>query len=687
MSDVSGTDTSQVTPAAVALSLPVGAPVRLLLPRAAEEAGADPLVRIERAHGVLVSLLGGVYSSADRLVLPLEIAVAADPATVGESAQVPSAAILEAFNALPDAAFQIAIPHAARGFAALFDTSRRSGVWLYCRKRRSAFEARSPRTGRTLGRLSAERASDLSDLARAMALSDAAGDPGNGALTYAADRARDADDWRRLETLLQDQGRVAALRAGGGLAEGFHGCTGCPELQRCFAVDDYAYYADRLVPISAADLPLRVLPFGAWRLDEAAQLVGGRRPLAVAQEGGSVEPGFAAWRRAHAERIESFGPPRLLSGETDGRELLEMLRLKLGLITDALRQLDRAWQLLARPHLCWNADSIRVGWHAPHPLPAACWGFEALLRKIGWHPLTGHTTPAGAPIPYPPAFSAPELLPPEVLDAARYFDEPRRCTLFIKRSRPSGPVAEVRILAEGLGVPRGLFRGADAVVVGAAGQSATLTPAASDDGDGEGLALTGSLPSDSPLAARGTQLDGAEARWRPLFGQAVDLHAFGMLALGALLSHDERPPAKVYEMLAALRVDLTSILEATPLENRERAARAWAGEHAESDAPAAVLSRRNLWSDADGRASGKLEPLPPALWRTVVQTLLRMITNVEGFSYCADRTAAAPRLEGQLLLPLAELEGFLALLDDRLFSRTGAAAAVQTLLQGESAGA
>ena len=133
-------------------------------------------------------------------------------------------------------------------------------------------------------------------------------------------------------------------------------------------------------------------------------------------------------------------------------------------------------------------------------------------------------------MPYPPAFSDPSLLPPRAADAARYFDEPRTATVFVKTSRAEGEKRRVHVLLEELGIPWELFCPSDAVHVAGNGWRAVLAPAAERNADdGEGLPFSGLASGEVAALKRGQQIEGAQCRWYARFGEAVDLYAIGML--------------------------------------------------------------------------------------------------------------------------------------------------------------
>ena len=104
-----------------------------------------------------------------------------------------------------------------------------------------------------------------------------------------------------------------------------------------------------------------------------------------------------------------------------------------------------------------------------------------------------------------------------------------------------------------------------------------------------------------------------------------------------------------------------------------------------SDAPAALWSRRNLLYRRADRASVSLDGLPMSLWQAAVTLGLRMITTVAGFSFCPDRAVAPPCTSGEQLLPLLELRGLIALLDDLILGRQAPQARVREKLRAVDA--
>jgi len=201
-----------------------------------------------------------------------------------------------------------------------------------------------------------------------------------------------------------------------------------------------------------------------------------------------------------------------------------------------------------------------------------------------------------------------------------------------------------------------------------------------DPNDGEGLPFAGRATGTALQV--GEDYPGAEVRWYPRCGEALDLHALGALACRGLLATDERDDERFFEALHADLAGLRKSLGTLAIEQREAFVQNWATERAEQDAPANVWTRRNLLHDRAGRGTTALDGLPAPLWQACVLWLLRMLTCVEGVGYCDDRTAAAPR-DGDLLLPLAELRGLLALLDDALLRRAAPGERVTEALTAE----
>jgi hypothetical protein len=680
--------------------LPVrhGELLRILGPKPEEAAVAvDPLVKLDEPLTVVQSFIAGVCDAGGRLLQPVELTMVVDPATVVPDKQVPAAALLRMFDGLPELRANLPAPV---GFEVLREglaQAQRMGPLLYCRKRQCVFAARSPNTAELLRAVPADQAEGAGDLAPSdlpveLLSWDGPAEGSRASAIYGGGGGRSPlGPTASLEQLLLDQGRVVALAAERERTDpvatarlaGEHTCIKCSERERCYPKGGgYAYVVDRLVAISAVDAPLVFSPLGEWRLDDASRVIGGLAAgecLAMQTRGDNE---FETWRDQQAQAFESAGPPRLLAGESDGRELIEVARLKLGLLADVLAQLDAVWRTGGRPHLCWNRETVRVAWHRLAATPATCWGFRPLLRKVGLQPNAPFEAPDERPLPYPPAFSDPSLLPPKAVDAARYFDEPRPATLFVKASQAAGDAVAVHVLLEALGVPWDLFCVGDAMHVDAEGWSAVLAPAAErDPDDGEGLPFVGRATGNISGLKKGAQVDGVQCRWYPRFGEAVDLHAVGMLLFESLLSHDERSIQSFHQQMAGELAELTRTCHGLPVGQRDEHARNWVTERCEADAPAAVWTRRNLLYRRDHRNATRLDAFPAALWQEIMTFGLRLTTSLRGFSFCADRTCAAPRSAAGLLLPLVELRGLIALLDDQIFGRAAPGAAVRAAFQ------
>lgn len=683
----------------VPLPVPRGDMPRVLGPKPEEAAVAvEPLVKLDEPLTVVQSFIAGVCDADGRLVRPIELALVVDPATVVPNKQVPTSALLRMFDALPE--LRAGLP-ATGGFEvpreAVVQPSR-LGPLLYCRKRQCVFAARSPSTAELLRAVPTDQIEDVKiadggELPIELLSWDG---PAESERTPAVYGGRGGSSSlgiiKSFDELFLDQGKVVALADGmakddPAAAErlaGEHACVKCPERERCYPRGDgYAYAADRLVALSAANAPSVFSPMGQWRFDETARVMGGLSPSDCLAMRKRDENDFESWCDTQARAMESVGPARLLAGESDGRELLEVARLKLGMIADILAQLEPVWRVSGRPHLCWNEETVRVWWQRPVSTPATCWGFQPLLRKAGLQPETPFETVDDRPLPYPPAFSGAAYLPPPAVDAARYFDEPRVATVFIKASRADGDALHVDVLLEELGVPWELFCTSDGVHVVGDGWRAVLAPAADrNPDDGEGLPFSGRASGKIERLKKGEQIDGVECCWYPRFNEAVDLHAVGILLFEALLSHDERSIQSFREQMAAEIAELIGSCHSLPIEQRDEYARNWVTERCEADAPAAVWTRRNLLYRRDDRNATRLDAFGAALWQEIMTFGLRLTTSIVGFSFCQDRGCAAPRVGDGLLLPLVELRGLVALLDDQLFGRTAPGAAVRDAFVG-----
>jgi hypothetical protein len=622
----------------------------------------DPLVKLDEPRGPLAAVLGGVCDPDGQLVLPLEMAVMLPAHLARLPAGVEAAAFGRAFAALPDLLARVPLPPVGELQRTAFGVLDRHGPLLYCRKQQRLFVAQEVRDGQAVAATLPETPADSAEA---------------------------------CEVLIRRQGEVVALA--GELAErdaaahaelsGVHVCVTCPLNTRCFpAGDEYAYAVDRLVVVHAHVGPLVLLPAGAWRLDEAARLLGGAEPANVAAGDGEHADPLADWRQAEATAIERAGRRLIYIGEPGGRDLAEILRLKLALLADVLEQLDAAWRARCQPHLCWTEQTVRALWSRGGGVGATAWGFRALLRNIGWQPLSDVAGAESAALPYPPVFSEPALLPPAAVAAMRYFGEPRRVNVFVKaaEAQAAGAVG-VQVLIEELGIASEQFCAHDVVRVTGAGWPAELTPTEGHDpADGAGVAMCGVARGEVGALRADDVLEGCECRWYPRFGEAEDLHAVGMLLLRTVLATDEVDGRRFFESIAAERDALLQACGTVGPAEREAVARSWIAERCGIDTPGALWTRRNVLYERAARAAVVLNGLPPALWQAVVSLALRMVTPVAGFGYCAQRGMAAPRSGGQLL-PLLELRGLIGLLDDRLFGRRAPAAAVRAALGGGDA--
>ena len=687
---------SETSGAFVTLPVGRGGLVRVLGPRADQAAVAvEPLVKLDEPLGVLQAYVGGVCRADGELVQPVEIMLARDPAGVPPSELVPLSAILRAFRALPE--LYAALPVTA-GFELLCRAvaeSERPGPLLYCRKRHCVFAARSPNTADALTAVpESDQEADAGGVPLGLLSWDGPGEDGRSVALYGGGDGGSCPlgDVRSLDQMISDQGGV--VRRGAGLADAdpnafaklsaVHPCCTCEERERCYPEGDgYSYALDRLIVINAGDVPLTPLPLGEWQLDEAARMIGGLRPGELFAEAGADENDLDRWRRARAVAIESSGPALLLAGETDGRELIEVARVKLALIADVLEQLDAAWRIVERPHLCWNDETVRLAWRKPTATPAANWGFAPLLRKIGMQPGLTIGGEEGVQLAYPPAFSDRSLLPAEVVEALRSFGQPRSATVFVKSAKAEGEnSAEVHVLLEDTGIAWELCAPGDVMTIAGDGWQATLSPAAQHNpDDGAGLPFVGRAVGQVAGLRESEQIDGCECRWYPRFDEAVDLHAVGMLLLDTLLAHDECGTKRLREELAGEREELTRACLALELEQREGKARGWIAERSENDSPGSVWSRRNLLQQRADRSAARLDAFPAAIWQPVIALAMRLTAAIPGFSYCADRSQRAPRTSDGLLLPLLELRGLIALLDDRLFGRSAPGSALREAIK------
>ncbi len=704
----------------VPLPAPNGRLLRLLGPPPEKSAAVvHPCVKLDGLIGLGQSFVAGVCTSEGELLAPMELMLI-DPDAFADCAPIPPAAVTQRLRQLPALYSQLRggppgtqpagtqSPGAQSTLAALpgMDVAGlgigepvRLGPLLYCRKRHMLFAARSPGTLRPLTGVS-----NGDEPAGAAGGGDARLDPlllvwdgpgGDGQVRIFGGQggASELGDVQSLEELIKAQGAVAVRAAELAESEPLlfdellreHPCCTRDERELTrLSSGGYDFVLERLALISTGEMDVQPLPLGEFRLDEASRMIGRTRPTQVVRPDLESAHDFDAWRGRRAERIESRGPMLLLAGEEDGRDLVEVCRVKLGLIEQAFTQLAAAWERTGHAHLCWNDETIRVAWREPAATPAGCWGFQSILRKIGLQPATTLTNAEGERIAYPPLFSAEPLMPPEAVEAARYFDSAGKGGLFIKKSTPeSDKATRVQVLLEDTNIPRRLFCTADLLQADGQGWWATLAPAAEHNpDDGAGLPFAGRIEGRIAAIKRGEQFADCSYRWYPRFGEACDLHALGMLLFQVMLSHDDRSAERLFEAVLAERQELQERCARVEETNRRHEALSWIAGRCESDAPAALWSRRNVLDRREERASARLDSFPPLLFRAVITLGFRMTTAIRGFSFCPDRAHDVPRTAGGLPLPLVEMRGLVALFDDILFGRCASVKKLRASVEG-----
>lgn len=660
----------------LALPSPAAAQLRLLGPAPEQAALAvEPLTRFDRPHGPLQAHLGALCNATGDVDGLQEIWLAVDCSTLAPSLVVPPERIVQRSR---DASTPRSTVHGAT-----------LPPLLYCRKRHVVFAARSPVTGAALRALPvAEAAPADGALPLELLAWDGPANDGRVPQIYGGRGGSCAiGPVAAAEQLVLDQGEVVKraewLRERDAAAyqalAAAHTCCTCGERTRCYPTDGgYRYAVDRLVLINALETPLRSEPFGEFQWADAAAFAGGARPSELLHRAPRLAPAVDEWLARRAAEIERSGPPRLLAEELDGRALLETLRIRVSLVAGVLAQLAAVWRDSAAPHLCWNEDTVRVAWARPGALPATAWGLVPRLRKAGVQPLSDIADHAGRPLPYPPELSDPALLPPQAAETIRFFGESHQANVFVKRAKAESGAVAATVLVEDVRIAWDLFRTGDVVLLSGQGWEAVLAPhAVRDPADGEGIPLSGRVTGPALGAWKAeAQLTDCRFRWFPRFGEATDLYALGLLALEALLRDDELHGAALRGILESQLRELRNLLVTARPEQREEVARGWIATNAAVDTPGSPWSRRRLAYAKASRASSRLEGLPVGLWQAVLTCVLRMVTMIEGFGYCADRACDVPRLAGGTPLPLAELRGILAMIDDVLFHR---AAAVERL--------
>ncbi len=690
-----------------------GSALRIFAPTPEEApTTVDPLIDVD-AVGPVQSFLGALCTGARRASetadgdaeqagplteLPtrlIEILLVADASGVKGTTERLEAS-LRAFQRLPALYTADAILPGLPTEWHLLASAEPGAPLLYCRKRNVIFAARSPRTAEALAPV------PVVDLASTIPLplvsTDAADRNLDGAALYAFREAETPfGQTASLETLMVDQGRlrerVVALRTEDPLhsarvAEA-HACVACPEHDRCYPGDDgYAYVTDRLTPITIACTPTVTRPFGEWRLEEAARIIGGSAASAVAESSESLVGRDArSWRQALAARMEQTAPTLHLAGEDHGRPLLEIARLRLRLIADVLEQLECTWRATQHPHLIWTEDTIRVAWEQSAGRAATGWGFHAILRHMGLHPtLRFDADGDDVEWPYPPTESEESRLPADVVEASRYFQQEISATLFVQQVKAvNDERAEiVEALLEDTGIANRLFVPGDRIEIESEGWTAILSPTETTEEHGRddeptGVVLRGMAKGDVSTLSDGATLT-VRFRWTARFGHFADLYAVGLSLFEALLATDERSGVAMRDAIIEDVQDLVRVCRQAPTDQRGSALDAWIVARCSRDEPAERWTRRNLLHERDARASTDLSAFPAMVWQAICAFGFRLMVALPGVGFCADRAQDVARTESGTSVPLLELRGLIALLDDLVFRRRSPGGALAQLL-------
>ena len=110
----------------------------------------DLLVKLEEPLAIVQPYVGGVCDADNKLILPLEVTLVMDPATVVPLQQVPTVELLRTFIDWPDLLAKLPGSPEFRVTCRTVITPTRVGPMLYCRKRHAVFLAHSPTTGQPL---------------------------------------------------------------------------------------------------------------------------------------------------------------------------------------------------------------------------------------------------------------------------------------------------------------------------------------------------------------------------------------------------------------------------------------------------------------------------------------------------------------------------------------------------------
>ncbi len=393
-----------------------------------------------------------------------------------------------------------------------------------------------------------------------------------------------------------------------------------------------------LTPLSYHEftlLPLEALPL---RFDELCDLLGGA-PWAEIRQAARAPGAHGRDRLLEPLEPAMTSPFQwIYRNDPSGRYPVEVLRLKLIAFSQLCRGVRAYHARSRRPHLDLSPANCLAEVTPTGPDLPARWGFQVKLTDLG-SPLRFQAAPDASD-------AARDLLVPPP-DTPRTYQSP------LLRQAPFGEEQPMRVTVRAVRIEGGRARlEAEATSPRARlaehrpGDMVRLAPSTSQGGL-ENASLWGVLgePVERGFRLDATLEGGRSAEtWKTPFTfdadvaffrryhVPCDLYGLGMLLLRAILVNDGRDIVAVDEavqrVLGKLMLSLPAAEDVTP---RHVAA----ALQIQLDEEQGVFDRSApVWARAE--REGRPNALPAALWSDILLFAFRLLTNIRGFSVCAD---------------------------------------------------
>jgi hypothetical protein len=393
-----------------------------------------------------------------------------------------------------------------------------------------------------------------------------------------------------------------------------------------------------IVPVSYYEfhmLPLETLPL---HFDELSDLLGGadwaelKRTTTEVSGAAGRERLLAALDAGYSSPVQWF-----FRGDAGGRFPLEVLRLKLAAFTQVCRGVRHYHAKARMPHLDLNPSSVMVSVPPPSQDLPARWNFQIKLLDLASP--QRFRAPGGTDVAAELLLPAPDVpktyLSPIARSGGTGADESERIT--IKEIKFDGAVARFEIETVSSKARLREYRPRDVARIVPATQlswleNASLWGTVSGVGD-RGFRISATLVSaHKGLAALKLPITlEAGVALHKRFHVPVDLYALGMLLLRSILVHDGQDIFAVEDLVQRVLQKLMVALEGGGggADFKRVASQLQWQLEAQQDA----FNRNSvLFVKADRLQKGNA--IPPRLWQDLLVFAFRLITNIDGFSFC-----------------------------------------------------